>query len=366
MKNLLWFLAIIGLGVAYLQPGHWAMIAALMVMIVVHEFGHWVVARLCGIDVPTFSVGMGSAPRLVLFKLWGTEFQITPWLLGGYVKIDPSAENFVAKPARQRLAVMVAGVVMNVVLALAVVIGVFACMGEKTVKYDGTVVRDFPAAGVSAARDAGLQAGDKLVAVDGVLVKDTSDLPRLLAPHKNGTAADLTLERGGQQLHKSVTPDKDGRIGIVMGTNAKVEYTRLGPVDAVVRGTQVTYDMSTRLIYGVGVMLHIVPTPEGLPAGATEVHGIVAIVQMGDMALQNGLYSFLMLVAIISINFAVMNILPIPVLDGGHIMFIAFEKLTGKRVPAKVQGLLTLTFIVLLFGLMIFGVVNDIVHPIKF
>lgn len=364
MKNLLWLVAVLAAGAVYLKAGHWAMIAALMLMIVVHELGHWAVARFFGINAPVFSIGMFSSPRVVLFKLWGTEFQLTPWLFGGFVQIDPSDEDFVKRPAGQRLAVMVAGVVMNVLLAVGILGGLYSTMGERSVSYQGAVVQDFPAA-ASQARDAGLQAGDNLVAVDGKAVGEPGDLRKHLSAHPAGSPVDLTVDRAGTQMHVAVTPDKDGRIGVMLGGKPVVSYTRMNPLSATVKAVQVTYDMCGRMFYGIGAMMHIVPMPPDVPAGADEVHGVVAIVQMGDAALGNGIYSFVLLTALISINFAVMNILPIPVLDGGHIAYIGWEKLTGRPVPRKIQVVLSAVFMLLLMGLMVYGLVNDIVNPIK-
>lgn len=364
MKDLLVFVLILAAMFFFMPLGILAMIGALVGLVIAHEFGHWIVARLCGFEVPTFSVGMGSAPRLLLGKFWGTEFQMTPWLLGGYVAINPSDEQFATAPAWKRAAVLVAGVVMNVIVAMAIVFGLFAFQGEQQVELKNLAVSQLDSK-VTIARDAGMQPGDKIVTMDGQAVSSFDQFRGYLATHK-GVKLSLGVERAGETLQIDVTPNAEGRIGFMPTGDVSVSYKPVGVFQAAQRSVQLVIDSTFAMGKGLLMMVGLMPTPEALPEGAADVHGVVAIVQIGSTAFQNGFYSFAMMVALISLNLAFFNILPIPLLDGGHLLFIGIEKVTGRRVGPEIQGVISLVFLVLLLSLTAFGLFNDIFHPIKF
>lgn len=365
MKNILWLAAALAAAMLYyFQPGHWAMLGALVLMIVVHEFGHWFVARSFGFKAPIFSVGFGSKPRLVLGRLWGTEFQITPWLIGGYVQIDPNDDDFRGKAVWKRASVLVAGVTMNVLTALVLVFALFATVGERHAVPDAVVIQQVDSQ-VTIARDAGLQAGDEFVSVDGVTVKSAQELARGLSAHKDGTPAVIVVKRNADQVTVTVSPNADGRIGVALGQRLAAQYEQMGVGEAAGRSVSFVGNMGVQMAQGLGMMVGLVPLPEGAPEGAADVHGVVAIVQMGAMAYDAGIYSFIMIVCLISMNLAFFNILPIPMLDGGHLLFLGWEKLTGRPVNPAVQGKLSTIFFFLLIALMLFGLFNDIFNPIK-
>jgi regulator of sigma E protease len=364
MRNLIWVALVLGAMIMYLQPGHWAMIAALMLMIVVHEFGHWFLARLFGFNAPVFSVGFGSKPRLYLGKLWGTEFQITPWLFGGYVKIDPTDGDFTSKAAWKRASVLVGGVAMNVLTVVVLAFAMFTTVGERHAVPTAVQVQQVDTT-ITIARDAGIQPGDQFVSVDGKPVSSAKELSQSIGAHKDGTPATVVVRRGAEDVTVTVTPNSDGRIGIALGERYEVQYKKYGITDGAARAVGFTADMGVQMFRGIGMMIGLVETPQGLPAGATDVHGLVAVVQMGEMAFNDGAYSFLMLVMLMSMNLAVFNILPIPLLDGGHLMFLGWEKLTGRPLNKDVQGRISQIFFFLLIALMLFGLFNDIFRPIQ-
>lgn len=363
MKNIIWLVTVLALMLTYLQPGHWAMLGALVLMIVVHEFGHWFVARSFGFHAPVFSIGFGSKPRIVFGKFWGTEFQMTPWLFGGFVQIDPGNDDFRSKAIWKRASVLVAGVTMNVVTAVALLFALYATVGEQKMVPIGVAVHQV--VGGSAAEKAGLQKGDEFVNIDGRAIAAPSDLQQALAAHTDGTAAAVTVKRSGSDVTVNVNPDGNGRIGVGMAIKQEPIYVKMSVPDAAVKSVTFTWDISKKMVEGIGMMLKIVPPPDNLPAGATDVHGVVAIVQMGQMAYDNGLYSFVILVVLMSMNLAIFNILPIPVLDGGHLLFLAWEKVTGKAVSPEVMGRINFVFFALLIGLGLLGLYNDIAAPIN-
>jgi regulator of sigma E protease len=365
MKYLRFLVAalVIGYLVLHLQLGHWAMLGALVLMIVAHEFGHWIVARLFGFEAKTFSIGFGSKPRIVLGHLWGTEFQATPWLVGGYVSLDPSDNGFRAKAAWKRALVLVAGVTMNVVLAFVLMSALYATQGKANPQPAGLSVQAVVSDSSPAAR-AGIARGDEIVSVDGDNVVSFEQFVTDVRKHNDGTAATIVVRRNSQLLTIAVTPDANGRIGAAIDQHFNMNYQRLNPLAATIESGKTVFAMGSQMVTGLLMMLHIMPTPTGVPVGAGDVHGVVGIIQMGQTALSNGLYSFITLVCLVSMNLAFLNILPIPVLDGGHLLFLAWEKVSGKPIRSEVQGALTVIFFGLLLLLMFFGLFNDITHPL--
>lgn len=356
-----------------------AMIAGLALLIVLHELGHWAVAQWRGMQTPVFSIGFGR-PYIVLGRWRGTEFRLTPWLLGGYVSLPEMADETTVKeylkengqdPTRfkqfkvwERAAVAVAGVTMNVLVAVVITFGLFAFAGTPDVRPTDAYVAELSKSN-PIAHDAGLQPGDIVVSVDGQAVHSPADLMRLLTTHK-GTPAQLVIERGGRQMPVTVTPNADGRIGIAIGAHVERSFKRITVGEAAVATLRFNRDVCVQMVKGIGMMLHIVPTPKDLPEGATDVHGLVAIVQVGNTAYNAGWYSFCMMLVLISLNLAIFNILPVPLLDGGYLIFLALEKIRGKPLNREVQGLLFLVFAMLLVGLFLLGLFNDLFKPINF
>ena len=355
-----------------------AMIAGLMLLVVAHEFGHWLVARLCGMWTPVFSIGFG--PRkysLVLGKFWDTEFRLSPIPLGGYValpemgdettaaeiaqSLGTSKRQFRRFPIYKRLAVACAGVVMNVLVAFAMIFGIFAFKGMPDPQITSTFVAQLSTQ-VTIARDAGLQPSDVFLAVDGHPVVTPDDLHNELISHA-GQPVVIHIRRGSSELDVNVTPNASGQIGIMLGATEKMAYRSVSTGEALSASWQVTTRGTGQIIYAIGGMLHLVaPTPG---ADASSVHSMIGIVQYGANAWQASFVSFIFLLATISLNLAVFNILPIPVLDGGYVLFMSIEKLRGKPLAVETQNKLKMAFFYLLILLFAFGIMNDFLHPLK-
>jgi regulator of sigma E protease len=350
--------------IAHLNSGHWAMISALLLMILVHEFGHWFLARIFGFKVPVFSVGFGSVPRLHLGTLWETEFQITPWLFGGYVQIDPNDPDFSTKAAWKRALVLAGGVAMNVLTVVVIAFLLFTTIGERSHVPAFVEVLKLDTVN-SIAVDAGMLVGDRILSVDGNPVDTPAQVADALQSHKDGTKARLILLSNGEDSAIDVVPDSEGRIGMVLIQGLETSYEKFGMVDGFKRSIEFTWEAGSNIVQGFSVMLGIRPVPENAVAGSSDVHGIVSIVQVGAMAFHDGLYSFAMVVCMISMNLAFFNILPIPMLDGGHLLFLVWEKLAGKPVSAETQANLANVFLFLFVSLMIFALFNDIFRPVE-
>lgn len=364
-KNRLLFAAVLAACLYFFQLGHWLMLAALVFLIVVHELGHWFFARLFGMDAPVFSVGMGSAPRFVFGKFWGTEFQITPWLLGGYVQIDPSADNFKAHAPWKRAVVLVAGVTMNVLTAVVAFFLLFTLVGKPEAVIRSTSI-DRVLSQPAVARNAGLRAGDRFISIDGQPVIEPRDVSAAFGASK-GSAVTVVLERAGQNLTVELTPDADGHIGVFLVADGELVYRKMSTVKAASAAVSQAGEVLAKMVWGLGVMLGFVDVPPGLPDGAADVHGVVAIVQWGSSMFDSGgLYAFVSIVAIVSLNLALMNILPIPPLDGGHLLFLGLEKVFGKPVSPRLQNIIATIFLLLLLALMLLGLYNDIFKPVSF
>ncbi len=354
------------------------MVLGLCLLITIHELGHWFVARLFGFQTPVFSIGFG--PRkwsIILGKFWDTEFRLAPILAGGYVSIPELQDETTAKellkdnpaiktlkvfPVWQRICVAAAGVVFNVVSAVIMLWALFAFIGEPSFKVQNTYIKEVSTTQVTIARDAGLQANDKFVSVGGSAVVSPDDLAKAIAANK-GRTVEVVVQRGGSNVTVPVTPDQNGKIGVALGVNGEQVFEPVSASKAAVDATKLTGNMIVMTFKGFGMMLGIVDAPPGVTDKDMEVRGIVGIVQMGADALNTGVYSFVWFLVVISINLAVMNILPLPILDGGHIVFFLIEKIRGgKPVDAKFKGRLYTIFGMLLIGLMFYGLFNDMLH----
>lgn len=353
-----------------------AMIVGLMLIVLVHEFGHWIVARMFGMWTPVFSIGFG--PRkysLVLGKFWDTEFRLSPIPLGGYVALPEMgdettsqmvSEQLGATPRKfrtfavwKRTCVAVAGVVMNVLFAAALLFSVFAFKGEPQYVIAGTFVGGLTDQ-VTIAKDAGLQPRDQILSVDGQPVTDPSVLQKELITHKGQPVA-LHIQRNDKQFDVTVVPNSDGRIGIAIGVYEKLAFVHVGATQAASDASRETGQFLGKICYAIGGMLHLVPTTPGTDNG---MHSIVGIVQYGADAWTAGFVQFVFVLITISLNLAVFNILPIPMLDGGYLLFFSIEKLRGKPLSVDTQNRLKMFFLYVLLMVFAFGLLNDFLHPI--
>ena len=360
-------------------PGYAAMILGIAFLILIHELGHWAVARFFGFKTPVFSIGFGKREwSLVLGTFWETEFRLSPILLGGYVSIpelqdettavemlkgtgqDGEVKNFAVW---KKISVAIAGVTMNMIFAVVAIAMLFAFIGEPSAKINHTGVAGLSQE-ITVASDAGIQPGDVFVSVDGQTVTTPDDLKSALSK-AGGNPVTVIVDRGGSPVTVTLTPTDDGLIGIALSVDAEQVYTPMGIGEASAKAVGATYDATVGMFKGFGMMLGLVETPKNLPDGAADVHGVVGIVQIGAQAFDLGIFQFVWILAMISINLAVLNILPIPMLDGGHILFFTYEGITGKPVPVELKNKLSMIFFMLLMGLMVYGLFNDITKPIS-
>ena len=358
------------------------LIAALIVfsaVIAIHEFGHFTVAKLCGIQVNEFSIGMGPALWKKIYK--GTQYSLRALPVGGYVALEgeESPESQQAEEARdereaedenpvppeqrtgiplneapvwQRMLVMVAGAFMNFVLGFVVlVILVAAQEGAITSKTIYSIEND------ALCGQTGLQAGDEIVAVNGRRCFVANDILYELV-RTEAYRARFTVKRDGQKVELpdvqfDTWQDEDGQTHMTLGfTVYGIKKTPLNVLKEAWNST---------LYYGRIVFTSLADLVRGRES-INNLSGPVGIVTAIGQAASYGWQDLLELLALITINLGVFNLLPFPALDGGKVVFLIIEGVTGHAVPEKLQGTLTIAAFALLFGLMLFATYNDIIR----
>ena len=347
-------------------------IIALGALIFIHEFGHFIVCKILKIEVEEF--GFGIPPRaLTLFERGGTKFTLN-WLpFGGFVRpkgenaIGPNGEilpgSFATHKPWKRIAVFLAGPTMNLltaVLLFAMIYGILGILPDRNHVELVDIVADSPAA------QAGLKAGDVLVTIDGQEFHSMDGVKALIYANL-GKPMDITYERDGVLLDATVTPllnpGDSGAVGIVMSYpmkpftiggvipesfNSLIEYCKelFSMLGQMIRGTA---DPATGRLVGLKGMFDLYSSVR-VSASAPGVPKIVNV---------------MVFIASISISLGLMNLLPIPALDGGRILFILPELIIHRRIPQKYENVVNLVSFALLIGLMIFINLQDIIHPIS-
>lgn len=312
------------------------------VLVFIHELGHYVAARCCGVYVEVFSLGFGPAIR-TWFDSRGTAWKICVLPLGGYVKMhgmtldastEPAdgtpvayraAEAYAEKPVGQRALIAAAGPAANFILAIVLFAGLLMVAGRPVPL---AVVDDVRAD--TAAAHAGLVRGDEIRTVDGVAVADFEAL-RAIIKADTGRDVALGVHRGTSDLtlHTHILPGPDGTglLGVTSGAN------RIDPVSfggAIVGGFTRTWSVLSDLFTGLA---HVISTG----SGARDLAGPIGIAHLSGQVADLGVMSFVTFIALLSVNLGLVNLLPIPVLDGGHLMFYLAEWLRGRPVPPRAQ-----------------------------
>ena len=358
------------------------LIAALVVfsaVIAIHEFGHFTVAKLCGIQVNEFSIGMGPAIWKKIHK--GTQYSLRALPVGGYVALegeespesqqaeaareDPALENPIPPeqrtgkslneaPVWQRMLVMAAGAFMNFVLGFVVLLILILAQEGPITSKTIYAIQDGALCGQT-----GLQAGDEVVAVNGRRCFVANDMIYELVRTEQ-YRADFTVKRNGQTVELpdvqfDTWQDEDGQTHMSLGfTVYGIEKTPLSVLKEA--GNSVLY-------YGRIVFTSLLDLLKGRES-INNLSGPVGIVSAIGQAASYGWKDLLQLLVLITINLGIFNLLPFPALDGGKVVFLLIEGVTGHAVPEKIQSGLTVAAFALLFGLMIFATYNDILRLI--
>ena len=359
-----------------------AFLLVLTPVVFIHELGHFLVARWCGVKVKDFSIGFGRE-IFGFYDRYGTRWRFA-WLpLGGYVKFlddenaasGPSREAlerlapseregaFQTKPLAARAAIVAAGPIANFLLAIAIYSLMFMFIGEQpTPPRVGTLVPNMPAAG------AGFKPGDLIVRIDGESIESFTDILRIVSSSANRPLT-FEVDRGGSLVRLQATPElqestdrfgnkfKRGVIGITApATPAEgVEAKRYGPAEAVVRAVRKTYTIIAGSLSGIYdiIMRRMSADQMRGPLGIAEISGQVAT--LGPVAL-------LQFVAFISVAIGFINLFPVPVLDGGHLLFYAIEAVRRRPLSERAQEIGLRIGLALVLLLFIFVTFNDILR----
>ena len=363
--------------VAYLIP----FLFVLSLVVFFHELGHFLVARWCGVRVLVFSIGFG--PEIVGFNdRYGTRWKISAIPLGGFVKFfgddnaasvpdnarlasmdaGERAQSFMFQPVAKRAAIVVAGPLANFVLAVVIFAGVFMLYGKQTMSARVDSVQPD-----SAAAEAGFKPGDVVVAIDGREVENFTEMQRIVGASAGEPLA-ITVDRDGTRLVLKATPalkevkDNFGnvqRIGILgISRSMAPEDLKLHPVappQAVVLAVQETWSVIDRTLGYIG----------GVIAGreaANQLGGPIRIAQMSGQVASFGFVPLIQLAAVLSVSIGLLNLFPIPLLDGGHLLFYLIEGIRGRPLSERAQEVGFRIGLAIVLMLMIFATFNDIVH----
>lgn len=338
-------------------------IALLSFLIVAHEMGHLITAKLAGVKVEEF--GMGFPPRLVAFRWGETEYSLNLLFFGGFVRMlgedDPQGpRSLAAKSKRVRAMVLSAGVVVNIVLPLFL-FSVSFMVPQQVEVGEVTIIEVAPG---SPAAQAGLLPGDRIVEVSGQQLNHHSDLVYFYVPLNLGRPMTIVVERDSAFHNITLTPrwrppPGEGSVGVRVNTlNTHTETVSYPPWEAVPRGARALVD-TFRLLRS-----EVISWAVG--RSTPQVGGPIAIVQIGGEVARAGPGPLLAFTAIISINLAIINILPLPALDGGRLFFLALEAVRrGRRISPERERMVHFFGLVFLFAVIALVSYYDVVRLIS-
>lgn len=316
-----------------------------LLMITPHEFGHMIIAKAVGVQVNEFAIGMG--PAIFKKQKGETLYTIRALPLGGYCAMEGENEEsdnpraFNNKSALAKVAVLVAGSAMNVITALLImtIMAFYAGSPTNTV---GTLIDDGPA------KAAGLQAGDQVIQVNG---EETSTWEEVYEGIKSSdNVVSVTVDRDGKELSYDITPEIGPDGTKIIGVTSKMVRN---PVKSFSAGARATYEFGRVTLTSLKMLV-------SGEASIKEVSGPVGIISIVGQTGKMGFAPVVSLMALISINLAMINMLPLPALDGGRILFVFIRKLTGKMISDKLEGFVHAGGMALLLGLIIYVTWNDI------
>jgi len=340
-------------------------VVVLGVLVLFHEWGHFIIAKRCGVRVDVFSIGFG--PRLWGVKRGDTDYRISALPLGGYVRMagdNPVAERtgaayeFLSRPRWQRFLIAIAGPVMNILLAFVIFWGIYALASEP---YLPPVIEEVKAG--TPAESAGLKPGDTIVSIGGVAVSTSAasvDAIRGSAGHE----LEFVVQRDGKELRLVITPaskklPNDQSTWMIGASIASQEGRPREGIFAAAKDAGLQTVDASKQIAGVFA---------GLFSGRVSVHdlaGPVGIMQMSSQAAKIGPVTLLGLAAIISLNLGLLNLLPIPILDGGHVLMLVIEGVLGRDLSIAVKERFVQVGLIFLLGVFAFVMYSDILRAVQ-
>ena len=321
------------------------------ILIFPHELGHFLVAKAVGVKVNEFAFGMGPA----IFKKQGKEtlYAIRIFPIGGYCAMEgeneesDSSRAFNNKPMWAKIAVLLAGSAMNVVIAIITLSIIMGIAGSATTTID-TVQNNSPAL------EAGIQSGDEIISIDGNSVEKWSDLTTYLTTKDSKVEVGLLRDGTELTLVSETRKADDGTDRYVIGITPKISHNVF---TAAGNGCKSAWNMTKTMYYSIKMLV-------AGEVSTKEITGPVGMVTLVSDTSKYGLGYFASLLALISLNLAIVNMLPLPALDGGRILFVIIRRITGKMISDQLEGTIHGAGLILLFGFMIFVTWNDITRLI--
>lgn len=345
-------------------------------IVFVHELGHYTVAKIAGVKVTDFAIGFG--PKIVGVRdKSGTEWKLCWIPLGGYVKFlgdqDPASmkagnlsllskedqkRSFINKSLAVKSAIAVAGPLANFLLAIAILASFFYAYGKIISSTEIALVEPG-----SRAAQAGLKVDDKIIEVDGNKVEEFLDVERYVFSHPN-ISLTFTIQRGEDTFTRVIIPEEVEKIDssgnkLLIGKlgigSSKVEYKRYGIISSIALATVETKKICMLTLKAIGQMV------TG-SRSTKDVGGIIRITKYTAQSVKQGAIATLSFIAMLSINLGLVNLFPIPPLDGGHLLIYGIEAIFGKKKYTSAKEYVIKIGFVLLIALMAFGIVNDIIN----
>lgn len=363
------------LGLGYIVP----FLFVLTIVVFFHELGHFYAARRCGVKVEVFSVGFGRA-LASWYDKHGTQWKIGWMPLGGYVKFfgdeneasapdaeklkqledDARKDTLFYKPLWQRAIVVAAGPIANFILAIVIFASLYTLFGQRvTDPVVGVVVEN------SAAERAGLQVGDLILSIDDEDISTFAEVRRLVTVNANVPLA-FVVNRGGAEVNLTATPERVletdrfgneyhlGRLGVAVNANEdSIRHIRYDPLTAIWMGAEESYFIIEQTFVVLGRIIMGRESAESLG-------GPIRIAQLSGQTATLGLIALINLTAVLSVSIGLINLFPVPMLDGGHLAFYAYEAVAGKPMSEKAQEIgmrIGLSMVMMLF---IFVTWNDL------
>ncbi|MFW6134510.1 MAG: RIP metalloprotease RseP [Elusimicrobiota bacterium] len=335
-----------------------AIIITFSIVVFVHELGHFITALKFGVNVESFSLGFG--PEILGFNHKGVRYKLSAFPLGGYVKMKGEnleeeqameEDSFMAQKPFKRIGILASGPIMNFITGMVIFSILFFITGYPRFQDKpiiGEVQKGSPAA------EAGLKKGDKVLAVDSKQVATWTELSSLIS-EESGAPVELKIKRDNKIMTITATPKINEEIGrALIGITAPFEYVKLGIFGSIWEGLKYTVLLCIKLIQALWLMI----------AGKMEaaIAGPVGIAKIVSSAAGQGFTDLFHLIALISVNLGFINLFPIPIFDGGHIMFALWEKIKGSPLDAKKLSIANFIGLIIIISLLIFATWQDLVR----
>ena len=323
-------------------------------IVFVHEAGHFITAKLTGMQVDEFAIGFG--PKLYSRKYGETVYSLRIIPLGGFNKIagmsdeeELNERSFLNKPVRSRLLVISAGALMNFLLAFLLLWGIVFRTGISSVLPDpivGGIIKN------SAAAEAGIEPGDRIISVGNEPVNRWIDIPEAIEAHQREVVP-VVYERDGSRITVDTIPKTDEKTGrTLLGVMPSIQTKYVGVGEAAHFAVNRIVDLGGMMLTGLYRMVS--------GTEKAELAGPIGVAQLAGQAASVGFVNLLTFTAFLSLNLGILNLLPIPMLDGGYIILILLEGITRRKMPKKALYYIQMAGVIILGAMFIFALVQDI------